>query len=223
MKNKKTPTYQEQNMKLENVYVEISSSEVARELLKVLLEAGEVVSLPTLGRLKRGVVDYYWTCVCRNDGVWEGATTVPLSKVKVSVETLKEQLKLSDNNPTTPINAVDSEVEPKGYREFETGSRRDSDEGKPRVADLKAYTRLRFGFHMLIGSERYGEGNFELGQPDDSTLKSVHRHLAQFELGDDSEDHLSAIIFGVQMLMLNQQRGDVPVNKYYEQYKLNKL
>jgi hypothetical protein len=111
------------------------------------------------------------------------------------------------------------EEEGEDYREFETGSRRDSDRGKPRVADLKAYTRLRFGFHMLIGSERYGEGNFELGQPDDSTLKSIHRHLAQFELGDDSEDHLSAILFGIQMLMLNQQRTGVPVNKYYQQFK----
>lgn len=109
----------------------------------------------------------------------------------------------------------------KEYREFETGSRRDSDAGKPRVADLKAYTRLRFGFHMLIGSEKYGEGNFELGQPTESTLKSLHRHLAQFELGDDSEDHMSAVLFGVQMIMLEQKRDGMPINHYYTKHKEN--
>lgn len=109
----------------------------------------------------------------------------------------------------------------KDYREFETGSRRDSDAGKPRVADLKAYTRLRFGYHMLIGSEKYGEGNFELGQPNESTLKSIHRHLAQFELGDDSEDHMSAVLFGVQMIMLEQQRTGVSIKHYYTKHKEN--
>ncbi len=104
-------------------------------------------------------------------------------------------------------------------RVFETGSKRDSDEGKPRVSDLKPYTRLRFGYHMLLGSLKYGGGNFELGQPDDSTLASMHRHLAMYELGDRSECHLSALLFGIQLLMQNEQREGVEVDRYFKLLK----
>lgn len=107
-------------------------------------------------------------------------------------------------------------------RTFDTGSKRDSDAGKPRVADLKPYTRLRFGYHMLIGAEKYGEGNFELGQPDESTFKSLHRHLAKLEIGDMSEDHAGAIIFACQMIMLNQERADISTDHFYKQYTIEK-
>lgn len=101
---------------------------------------------------------------------------------------------------------------------FGTGSRRDSSEHKPRVSDLKAYTRERFGYHLLKGSINYGTGNFEKGQPDLRTLESLHRHLTKYELGDNQEDHLSAVIFGIQNILLNEQMNGVPTDFYYQQY-----
>lgn len=103
-------------------------------------------------------------------------------------------------------------------RTFSTGSRRDSNDNKPRISDMKAYTRKRFGYHMLIGSKNYGVGNFEKGQPTDSTLESIHRHLADYELGDRNEDHLSAVIFGIQLIMLNEERENVPTDFYYQKW-----
>ena len=101
-------------------------------------------------------------------------------------------------------------------RTFDTGSRRDANDNKPRISDLKAYTRKRFGFHMLKGAKNYGVGNFEKGQPTDSSLESIHRHLTDYELGDRSEDHLSACIFGLQLIMLNEQRDNVQPDHYYK-------
>lgn len=103
-------------------------------------------------------------------------------------------------------------------RVFSTGSKRDKNDHKPRIADMKPYTRKRFGYHMLKGSKNYGIGNFELGQPTESSLESIHRHLADYELGDRSEDHLSAMKFGLQLIMLNEQKEGVPADFYYQKY-----
>ena len=101
-------------------------------------------------------------------------------------------------------------------RIFDTGSKRDANDNKPRIADLKAYTRKRFGYHMLKGSKNYGIGNFEKGQPTESSLESIHRHLADYELGDRSEDHLSAVLFGIQLIMLNEQKEEIKPDHYHE-------
>lgn len=136
--------------------------------------------------------------------------------------TVLEPLKLPYRNATEFLKELEENTEEKDIRTFDTGSKRDSDAGKPRVADLKPYTRLRFGYHMLIGAEKYGEGNFELGQPDESTFKSLHRHLAKLEMGDMSEDHAGAIIFACQMIMLNQERADISTDHFYKQYTIEK-
>ena len=108
------------------------------------------------------------------------------------------------------------------YRKFDTGSVRDSNEGKPRVADMEAYVRLRFGYHMLLGAEKYSAKNYLLGQPDDSSLESIHRHLAMYEDGDRSEDHLCAIIFGIQNILLNEKKDGREPSHYYNSLKESK-
>lgn len=108
------------------------------------------------------------------------------------------------------------------YRKFDTGSVRDSDKGKPRVADMEPYTRLRFGYHMLLGAEKYNKKNYLLGQPDDSSLESIHRHLALYEDGDRSEDHLCAIMFGIQNILLNEKKDGREPSHYYNSLKESK-
>ena len=109
-------------------------------------------------------------------------------------------------------------VEAENSRTFNTGSKRDANDNKPRISDLKAYTRKRFGYHMLKGAKNYGVGNFEKGQPNESSLESIHRHITDYELGDRSEGHLEAIIFGCQLILLNEQREGVPADFFYKKY-----
>ena len=100
-------------------------------------------------------------------------------------------------------------------RVFESGSQRDDDKNKPLPNHLDAYLRLRFGYLLRMGANRYGKNNWQLGQPDESSLESIHRHLAKYELGDRSEDHLSAIIFGIQLIMKNEQISGLDADVFY--------
>ena len=101
-------------------------------------------------------------------------------------------------------------------RTFESGSKRDKDDDKPLVNHLDAYTRLRFGYLLRKGSNHYGKNNWKKGQPDEAAIESLNRHLALYELGDRSEDHLSSIIFNAQLIMMNEQKEGIKPNHYYE-------
>lgn len=104
------------------------------------------------------------------------------------------------------------------HRTFESGSIRDNDDHKPLVNHLDAYTRLRFGFLLLIGGKKYGKSNWRKGQPTEAGLESLHRHLAMYELGDRGEDHLSAIIFNAQLIMKNEEQEGVEFDCYYKKW-----
>lgn len=100
-------------------------------------------------------------------------------------------------------------------RVFESGAKRDNNTNKPFIHNLKGYTRLRFGYHMTTGANNYGDKNWEKGMPSDQYLESVDRHLARYIDGDRSEDHLSAIIFGIQGCMINEQKEGILDDHYF--------
>lgn len=101
-------------------------------------------------------------------------------------------------------------------RVFESGALRDSDDSKPYVHNLQGYTRLRFGYHTRMGAKKYGDGNFLKGMPKEDALKSLDRHLARFLDGDRSEDHLSAIIFNTQLVMLEEKKEGVRSDHFFK-------
>ena len=101
-------------------------------------------------------------------------------------------------------------------RVFESGSQRDDDSDKPLVNHLDPYLRLRFGYLLRMGGNRYGKGNWRLGQPTETALESLHRHLAKYEMGCREEDHLSAIIFNVMLIMKNEEKDGIGVDNYYK-------
>jgi len=101
-------------------------------------------------------------------------------------------------------------------RLFATGARRDSNSTKPFIHNLTGYVRQRFGYHTNLGANKYGDGNFLKGIPNNVALESLDRHLAAYMEGDRSEDHLSAIIFGCQLCMLNDKKEGIPSNYYFE-------
>jgi len=101
-------------------------------------------------------------------------------------------------------------------RKFKTGAQRDNNSNKPFVHNFKGYTRLRFGYHMTTGANKYGDQNWIKGMPIESYLESVDRHLAQYLNGDRNEDHLSAILFGIQGCMIEEQKQGIPADKYFK-------
>ena len=105
----------------------------------------------------------------------------------------------------------------KDERVFDSGSKRDNDSNKPLVNHLDPYVRLRYGYLLRQGANKYGKNNWKLGQPTEAALESLHRHLAKFELGDVSEDHLSAIIFNVQIIMKNEEKQGVQPDHYFNE------
>ena len=103
-------------------------------------------------------------------------------------------------------------------RTFESGSKRDDDKDKPLVNHFDSYTRLRFGYLLRKGANKYDKGNWKKGQPTETALESLHRHLAYFEEGLlPEEDHLAAIIFNVQLIMMNQKKEGVEVDRFFKE------
>ena len=101
-------------------------------------------------------------------------------------------------------------------RKFETGAVRDNSDNKPNVHDIQGYTLLRVGYHLKTGEKHYGKSNYLKGIPSNVALESLARHYAKYHAGDREEDHLSAIIFNVQLLMLNEEKEGIKVDKYFK-------
>lgn len=96
-------------------------------------------------------------------------------------------------------------------RDFATGSRRDLADNKPRPALISPYALMRVGDHLAKGAKKYGERNWEKGQPVSVLIDSAFRHLVQYMMGEHDEDHLSAVIFGIQAVIHFEElarRGD---------------
>jgi len=114
-----------------------------------------------------------------------------------------------------------AKLEVKGTRVFDTGSQRDNDTNKPLPNHLDAYVRLRYGYLLRYGANHYDKGNWRKGQPTEAALESLHRHLAKFEMNlyngvEQDEDHLSAIIFGIQLIMKNEEKEGISTDHYYK-------
>ena len=107
-------------------------------------------------------------------------------------------------------------TEKESIRLFPSGAKRDNNSNKSFVHNLKGYTRLRFGYHMTKGSVKYGDGNWTKGMPSDQYAESIDRHWAKYINGDRSEDHLSAIIFGIQGIMLNEKEEGIKEDYYFK-------
>jgi hypothetical protein len=108
-----------------------------------------------------------------------------------------------------------NETNTNSTRVFDSGSQRDDDTNKPLVNHLSAYLRLRFGYLLRIGANKYGKNNWRKGQPTEAALESLHRHLAKYEVGDRTEDHLAALIFNVQLIMENEQKEGIESDNWF--------
>lgn len=110
-------------------------------------------------------------------------------------------------------------------REFETGSVRDKREGKGRFDLMSPIMILRYAKHMEAGMTKYGERNWEKGQPLMSYIDSARRHINAWLFNrltgtPDKEDHMAAAVWNIgcfmhteymiSIHMLPQELDDVP-------------
>ena len=76
--------------------------------------------------------------------------------------------------------------------EFDTGSVRDTRDGKGRYDLVSSIGLRRLALHYENGAKKYGEHNWELGQPVSRYLDSGIRHFFKYLRGLRDEDHLAA-------------------------------
>lgn len=87
-----------------------------------------------------------------------------------------------------------TEVNDSGKRqEFTTGSKRDTRDGKGRFDLIPPYALTRLARHYENGAKKYGDRNWEKGQPLARYLDSMIRHAFKFLGGSREEDHLAAV------------------------------
>ncbi len=85
-------------------------------------------------------------------------------------------------------------VQDSGEREeFDTGSVRDTRKGKGRYDLVSPIGLRRLAVHYENGAAKYGDKNWEKGQPVSRYLDSAIRHLYSYLAGSRDEDHLAAV------------------------------
>lgn len=103
-------------------------------------------------------------------------------------------------------------VKDSGAREqFDTGAVRDTQEGKPQPDFVLEWLPLeaaeRVARHYENGARKYDRDNWRKGIPASRCLASAFRHLYQYQHGDRSEDHLSAVVFNMLCILTWEQTG----------------
>jgi Domain of unknown function (DUF5664) len=97
--------------------------------------------------------------------------------------------------------------------EFSTGSRRDTREGKGRYDLLPWCAIERIAKHTENGAHKYGDKNWEKGQPVSRYFDSAVRHLSKWIQHNDTEDHLAAACWNILAIMWTLekvQEGKLP-------------
>jgi hypothetical protein len=113
---------------------------------------------------------------------------------------------LTDHRGTTPGKIEFTEVKDSGAREeFESGARRDTQEGKPRFGLIPPYPLYRLAMHYTNGAKKYGENNWTKGIQSSRTWESLERHVQAYKEGDKSEDHLAAIAWNAFALIWTEK------------------
>ena len=99
-------------------------------------------------------------------------------------------------------------------REFETGSRRDVAAGKGRY-DLLPFSVIdALAKHFEKGAAKYGDRNWEKGQPLSVFADSGLRHAFKGVRGESDEDHIIAAIWNFMAYWRTQdniRKGELPI------------
>lgn len=95
-----------------------------------------------------------------------------------------------------------SKVKDSGVRQkFKTGSVRDTQAGKGRFDLISPIFLQRLAKHYENGAVKYGERNWEKGQPIGRFLDSACRHINEYREGLRDEDHLAAAAWNIACII----------------------
>lgn len=98
-------------------------------------------------------------------------------------------------------------VKDSGVREnFSTGSVRDTRAGKGRYDLLPTRAMRRIARHFEAGAVKYGDRNWEKGQPLSRYMDSAMRHLMTHLEGHRDEDHLAAAAWNILACIETEER-----------------
>lgn len=105
-------------------------------------------------------------------------------------------------------------VKDSGKREeFNTGSRRDTRDGKGRYDLISVIAKARLAVHIENGAKKYGDRNWEKGQPLMRYLDSAQRHIDKYVEGHRDEDHMAAALWNIMAFIHTEEmikRGNLP-------------
>jgi len=90
-------------------------------------------------------------------------------------------------------------------QEWNTGSVRDTRHGKGRYDLLPVYAIKRLAQHFEHGAVKYGDRNWEKGQPLTRYLDSALRHTFQVLEGETDEDHAAAAMWNMAAFIQTQK------------------
>jgi dATP/dGTP diphosphohydrolase len=93
-------------------------------------------------------------------------------------------------------------VQDSGVRNaFTTGSQRDTQDGKGRYDLIPTTVLKRLAQHYENGAIKYGDNNWQKGQPLHQYYNSAVRHLNAIVEADLSEDHFAAAIWNIAAMI----------------------
>jgi len=105
-----------------------------------------------------------------------------------------------------------NKVQDSGQRqEFSTGSKRDSNKGKGRFDLIPPYALKRLAQHYENGANKYGDRNWEKGQPIARYLDSAIRHAYAYLNGGADEDHLAAVAWNALAAIETEHRIELGI------------
>ena len=106
-------------------------------------------------------------------------------------------------------------VQDSGARQnFSTGSVRDTNEGKARFDLISLLGSYRLAMHYANGAKKYGDRNWEKGQPLSRYIESAERHNFKLKMGFMDEDHEAAAVWNLLAFMHTKmmiKAGSLPV------------
>lgn len=110
--------------------------------------------------------------------------------------------------------ATDYATRDSGAREeWETGSKRDTRVSKGRYDLLPVAAIRRLAELLERGADKYGDRNWQLGQPLSRFVDSGLRHAFQVADGEDDEDHAAAVLFNFAAYIYTLEKinlGELP-------------
>jgi hypothetical protein len=98
---------------------------------------------------------------------------------------------------------------------FETGAMRDIQTEKPQPVLLNPMVEMRLAKHFTKGAAKYEARNWEKGIPYSNFVNSAERHMYQWLMGEDDEDHLISWLWNVYCLVATEEmidRGILPAS-----------